>query len=201
MKFNYLVDAANNIAGAIQYVEKDSKVALAPDALKEYLRHGCTSLKQISNDNDFKQLLLEKSLLSFNQSFDGQALEQYLSSFIKVDKKLMLEAGMNRKIADYLFSDINDIRKVLQSGKTPNFEVMLIQFEYLARIVCSESTVKVEEKNRMSLLRKIVKCFGGASVIAVNAASDITATYGDIISIVSIAVGGKLLEDGLFGAP
>lgn len=193
MKFSYLVDAANNIAGAIQYIEKDSKLVLDPRSLNGFLEHGCVSLRQISSDNDFRQLLLDKSRLSFDQQFDGNHLEQYLSSFIKVDKGLMLEAGMSRKVADYLYSDVDSIRRALRGGKTPDFEVMLNRFGDLARLVCDERASKLQDESRRDLVRKMVKSIGGAAVIAVNAASDVAATFG-AASKVSIAIGGGLLK-------
>jgi hypothetical protein len=174
MNFEYLIEASNKMTDALVYLEhNEGGNYIDPKSLDRYLDFGCQALRRLTNDQEFISLLKkDKTSVVRSIGLAGVAtgsLDAFLSAFLKVDKGLLLEAGMNRKMADYLFRDAQQIRVLLRdTSKIPTAEMVLTVLNDMKYTVCNEAERVTERSMQQRRLRQVVFSVGGGSIIGVN---------------------------------
>src|SRR5688572_4260234 len=103
MSSTYLIDAANSMLAALRYVEEDGRLHLDPRSVSIFLATGCRTLLTLTHDQKFFEDL-EKGA-SARDNLTTEQIKTFIETFIRVDRALMVDAGMHPYMAGYLFQD------------------------------------------------------------------------------------------------
>jgi hypothetical protein len=125
----------------------------------------------------------------------------FVEEFVKPDKALMVAAGMDESMANYLFSDLNNARRVLREmeenkNHNVNAESLRGKIQELQYSACSKEAFNGRGHKGISpTLRRIIYVVGGGAIVTTNVLSD--TVIGGIASAFSQGYGGHLVIKGL----
>jgi len=103
MAAQYLIESANAMVGALKYVEEEGGAQIDPRSLQIYLGIGCRTLTTLVNDREFS-----RDLYTSNANQKAAAISEFrefIAAFIRIDRGMMIDAGMDQKMVNYLFKD------------------------------------------------------------------------------------------------
>ena len=191
MSDHYLVHGANALKGAIRYVESSGPPTAArydPRSVAVFLNSACSTLRMLREDRETLDLLSRTT---------GEAAEtvrtesrEFIAEFVKADRALLVAAGMDRKVASYLFKDAERSLRVLSSEPSIEDANWRHRVSELCEEVCGEAKSMNDALSREKLLRRSLNVIGGGAIVVTNVAAD--SFLGGIASALSQAYGGYI---------
>ena len=198
MQNNYLVHGANSLKDVLKYLKSSGSPVTPqydPRSVVVFLSSACSTLQLLAEDERTLTLISNASGVTGdvarNQSGD------FIDEFLKADEALLVAAGMDKKVAAYLFKDAKKTIRSLRNQPPINLNLLRSRLFELREAVCGESKSLGAELSREVLLRRSINVIGGSAIVATNAAAD--AVLGGIASALSQAYGGYVASKGLGG--
>ena len=191
MSDNYLIHGANALNGSLKYIHGD-KFLYEPKSVQIYLSAACAALTQLIDDEETISKITAGINTQANEIYEQ--FQDFMEEFVKPDHALLIAAGMNERMANYLFQDLNKLDEILKRHKETNIEELKGRIQELAYSVCTEQDNIIKSSEN---LKKSIKVIGGGAVITTNFAAD--TIIGGLASTFSISFGGILIDRGLKG--
>lgn len=198
MRDHYLIHGANALKGSLKYIQSSKLPAgpfYDPRSVEIFLGSACVTLTLLSDDAETLALLAQApahaSKLGRNQA------KAFIDEFVKADKALLIAAGMEKKVASYLFRDAQKTLQYLDEQRPLNPSHLRDRVLELREAVCGESNSMKAKRSRDSLLQRCVKVIGGGAIVVTNAAADML--LGGIATALSQAYGGYIAGKGFDG--
>ena len=190
MEANYLMHGANALGQALRYIDGD--IEYDPRSAEIYLSIACVTLTKLHEDKETLGLISNAGRSGSEEL--REHLYSFLDEFIVADKALLISAGIDKKVADYLFRDIERTQEIITnpeiaSGKYLEARIQELQ-DMACRVVHSSSRAK-------KILERSLYVVGGSAVVAINHL--ITIKTGPLLSEASKLYGGHLVGKGLNG--
>lgn len=180
---HYTVHAANRIfeylqrEGAISFPELSMAMALACRTLKR-LDHDLSPGGSLSRGIE----TLEGRLPEIPYARSG--IEQLADEFIQIELDALIDAGINKGLANYLLSDSKRVREAIQRPQLDSQELQM-RIRRLRETTCSLSKILSESLSSRNRDKKIKERIGralfgvgGGAIIATNASTDAITTFG-----------------------
>ncbi|MFL0807102.1 MAG: hypothetical protein K6L60_07425 [Oceanobacter sp.] len=195
MSNRYLIHASNRLRSSIRYVD-GSSLKYDPDGINDFFSVACDALRDLANDSKSIKHIVD----GYNQA-PNEIYEQFgdfMGEFVGPDIDLMVEAGMDRKVVDYLFNDIDEMLKSVFRKDFVGRERMSA-YKMHEKIVSLQLDIcrvkKIHDKRK--LLKRALGVIGGSAVIVVNVSAE--SAIGSIPSAFSTSYGAWLAGNGLNG--
>ena len=192
MRLDLLVVATNEVL----------KIGRSPSSaeLWKAFHISCSALHLLAENDEFFQLVQKSNPQSsplqppLQQVIDD--LQQF-EGFLKIEKSVLVEAGVESVLAEALVSQTRSLRTQL-GMPTPSPGQIRVEVNKLRNESCeaADRLSRINEdseqrKKRWSLVARIGKALGGATIAVSNASA--IATIGAIPAAISTALGAKLL--------
>ncbi|MCU7843127.1 MAG: hypothetical protein KZQ93_04730 [Candidatus Thiodiazotropha sp. (ex Monitilora ramsayi)] len=191
MQEKYLIHGANALTGSIRYL-KGEKFRYDPKSVGIYLSAACKTLSYLVDDDEALSIIAAGMSGEASEIY-GQ-FEDFMEEFVKPDHALMISAGMDERMANYLFKDINNIQGYMAQRRRVNPEILRERIKELQYTVCSESTAFEEPDHA---LWRAINVIGGGAIITTNNLAD--TIIGGLASAFSQTYGGIRVGKGLDG--
>lgn len=200
MSDNYLIHGTNALKGALKYTVGDD-FKYDKNSVELFLSIVCTTLTQLMDDSEsLAQISRGISRPNENKFF---YFKDFVEEFVKPDKSLMIAAGMDEPIANYLFRDLDNARKVLrqmEEGKRSEWSVKSLRgrIQEIQYSACSKDALTGKGKNCLpAILRRAIHISGGGAIVTTNVMAD--SIIGGVASAFSQGYGGHLVMKGIEG--
>ena len=201
MSDNYLIHGTNALKGALRYtVGEDFKYD--KNSVELFLQIACTTLSQLLDDGEtLHQISRGVSMPHENKFF---YFKDFVEEFINPDKSLMIAAGMDKSLADYLFKDLERTQKVLREMETNSkskisVETLRSRIEEIKYSACSKEAIRNKGRNGLpATLRRAINITGGGAIVTTNVMAD--GIIGGVASAFSQGYGGHLVMKGIEGS-
>lgn len=202
MNDNYLIHGANALKDALKYtVGNDFKYD--KNSVELFASIACITLSQLLEDNEALEKIVVGNSLSHKHKFFY--FRNFVEEFIKPDKALMIAAGMNESLTNYLFSDLDNVKKVLMqmeknalSHNTDNINWLRGRVQELQHSICHREIFKQKGfRGVPSSFRRVINITGGAAIVTTNVSADLI--IGGVASAFSQGYGGHLVMKGIEG--
>ena len=192
---NYLVAASNALHGSVKFDYFHDSVRYTRESAFHFSNIACRALKELSRDKETIHAITDainsaaehKSELPSSKTADFFSL---LEEFRRRDQALMVAAGMDPAVAEFLFRDVENLYEYLQNSKTYSVGDISGMIGIMSETICSDPAVLSASQSKFDNTMNFI---GGAAVVTVNAAADLT--LGPFFQLWSSAFGGhKLVE-------
>ena len=198
MRDHYLIHGANALKGALKYIKSSgspSDPRYDPRSVAVFLSSACSTLELLLSDEQTLHLLAQPSNAASNAVRDQAS--DFIEEFVKADQALLVSAGMDKKVAAYLFKDAEKTIRTMSSQPPQDISHIRDRVLELRESVCGESRALNSSLSRESWLRRSVNVIGGGAIVVTNVAAD--TILGGIASALSQAYGGYVAGKGLGG--
>jgi hypothetical protein len=189
---SYLIHGANALKGSITYAK--GGFAYDPKSVRIYLAAACKTLSFLVEDNAAIQQIARG--INSNAPQIYRAFDDFIEEFAKPDQALLAAAGMDKRMVQYLFKDLNQMQELIRRDAFTQREVstdtLRHRIEELRYTVCGQHDSIGEG---FFTLERAVNVIGGGAIIVANAAG--TDIIGAPASAFSQAFGGHLVGKGL----
>ena len=153
-----------------------------PDDIAEMLSSSCITLETLYDDQSFReaiQFARERRLESsaeLRRAFDD--IQHFTQGFLKLEKKLMIDAGLSERAVENLFDEIKRLRvKIRDFDSSPSD--ILSNIHAIRRDACQAARMidysirakklhDLEKENRIRFIRRSGFALGGAAIVVVN---------------------------------
>ncbi len=196
MSARYLIEASNSMIGSLKYLEKGD---IDPESLRQFFSIGCAALNNILNDQILKEHLKNNLVKDFQGEIKRSriAMGDFLSTFIRFEKGLMLEAGMDPKMVNYLFQDAKNITTTILSDDFHGYDDIENRLKDITGTVCALSTDGKVDSSYLKYLKGTVYIVGGISILGVNLTIDTSTSFLFLVSSGSGLFGKCLASEGI----
>ncbi|MBK1699996.1 hypothetical protein [Thiococcus pfennigii] len=201
MRDNYLVHGTNAMKGALRYISGPD-FAYEPRSVQVYMAAACSSLGFLLEDGEALEQITSGIRERNHRMF--HRFEDFIEEFIKPDRALMVAAGMDEDMANYLFNDLNHIRRVMREMSSDRNTIADVRWlrtrlEHLRESACSKDLFGKNNSSLQAsrLIRQLTKVLGGGAIVTTNVLAD--SLIGGVISAFSQGYGGHLVMKGIEG--
>lgn len=193
MKTTYLTHGANSLKGILRSGYKYDK-----KSIKIFLVIACETLSILLDDEETLKIISSprEPHYELENNQRNKDLRSFIRQFVIVDRAIMISSGMDRQVAHYLFEDMWNLQKILESKDTYNINYLRNRIEELKYTACGE----VENTNKLAseiILKKALNVIGGGAIVVANASAGLILT--PQFSSLSQAYGGHLIGKGIEG--
>ena len=197
MSDNYLIHGTNALRGGLRYVAAD-EFRYDPKSVQIYLSAACRTLTYLVDDGEALSQISNGINQNPNEIF--QRFADFIEEFVKPDQALLVAAGMDEKMGQYLFQDLAKMQRMIEAGhdvqdpySSPmNPDLLRERIKELQYSVCEEQTSITIGR---SPLWRAIRVIGGGAIITTNYFAD--TVIGGLASAYSQAFGGYLVGKGL----
>jgi hypothetical protein len=196
MRDHYLIHGANALSGALSYLDPTSGTAgirYDPRSVQVFLSTACATLKLLQDDPESLELI-EKAFHE-PRAVSHSDLSAFIGEFRRADEDIMIKAGMNEKMAKYLFQDAENILLMFGAQAPASAGIVRNRLNDMCSAVCGESAGPDSTFNREAHLRNWINVIGGTAIVVTNATS--MAILGDLTGSLSQLFGSILAERGV----
>ena len=202
MSDNYLIHGANALKDALKYTVGDD-FKYDKNSVELFVSIACTTLTMLLEDGKvLEQIATGTSLPHENKFF---YFRNFVEEFIKPDKALMIAAGMDESLANYLFSDLDNVKKVLmqmeknaRNDNVGGVSWFRGRIQELQDSVCHKEVFRNKGfRGVPASLRRVINITGGAAIVTTNVSADLV--IGGVASAFSQGYGGHLVIKGIEG--
>lgn len=194
MNSDYLIHGTNSLKGALKIIRDEDSYKYDKNSISLFLSYACNVLKILERDEKTLDLIVEGSRLNDNYSKEYSSYNNFIQKFLVADKAIMLSSGMDKKVVNYLFKDMEKMQRVLESQENLTVENLKNRIHELSYFACEESPSVIGHKE---IINRTIQVVGGAAIVVVNASHDSVLT--GAASSLSQAFGGYVLGKGLDG--
>jgi hypothetical protein len=192
MMDNYLIHGANALTGALRYIEKPGAFRYDPRSVAVFLAAACKTLTVLKEDQGTLKGLTH---LDHDQQIRLRSQSSsFFDAFLTADKELLVEAGMNQRMANYLFSDLSRFRAALDDKEFMSYDDAMARLSELQYSACKESGAL---DSSLTIVQRSVLVIGGGAIWVANAAAD--SVLSGLASALSQLGGSGLFTKGLRG--
>lgn len=195
---HYLVHGTNAMKGALRYtVGSDFKYERK--SVELFLSIACTTLSLLLEDAEAIGQITSGVQAPHENKF--YYFRDFVEEFVNPDKALMVAAGMDESMANYLFSDLNNARRVLREmeekkNHNVNADWLRARIQELHYSACSKEAFNGRgHRGIPPTLRRIINVVGGGAIVTTNVLAD--SVIGGVASAFSQGYGGHLVMKGL----
>lgn len=197
MSDNYLIHGTNALRGGLRYVSAD-EFRYDPKSVQIYLAAACKTLTYLVNDSEALSQISNGMNQNPNELF--RQFGDFVEEFVKPDQALLVAAGMDEKIGQYLFQDLARMQRMMEAGndvRNPdsspmNRSLLREKIKELQYSVCEEQNSIIIGR---SPLWRAIRVIGGGAIITTNYMAD--TVIGGLASVYSQAFGGYLVGRGI----
>jgi len=199
MSGNYLIHGTNALKDALRYVNLE-KFMYEYKSVQIYLAVACTTLSHLEKDEEALEKITNGMNTEPNEIY--RQFEDFVEEFIKPDQALLMAAGMDEKMGQYLFNDLSEMQGRMQrennDKNASNITCSLLKekIKELKYSVCEDKKRGEIKLGRTPLWRGI-RLIGGAAIITTNTVAD--QIIGPLASAYSSSFGGFIVSKGLDG--
>lgn len=186
------------------------KTEVSPAAAHLVYARACAVFRALSEDNDFKKFL-HVTVSQEGERHDEEATKilhdlDTFAHFLKVEKSILVEAGLSGGTADVLLHHLTMLRKKVSPSEARmdcTFENLSMELDRTAGEICAaadEIRRAAARNKRWVLVRRLGLQAGGWAIIGANGASfvaEVIATSGLTLPVGGVslasAVGGRTL--------
>ncbi len=192
---NYLVAASNALHGSVKLDYSHDSIRYTQQSAFHFSNIACRALKELSRDEKTIHAITDAinstaEHASEISSYEAADFFSLLEEFRHRDQALMVAAGMDPAVAEFLFRDVESLYDYLHNSKTYSVGDISGMIGIMSETICSDSLVVTAEQSRFDNAMNFI---GGAAIVTVNAAADLT--LGPFFQLWSSAFGGhKLVE-------
>jgi hypothetical protein len=203
MSDNYLIHGTNALSGALRYTT-GTDFQYDPRSVEIYLSVACKTLTLLLDDSQALEAI--SNGIRNESGTKYHHFRNFVDEFVKPDKALMIAAGMRQSAADYLFSDLDNVKKVLRQMEikasmecSPQW--LRNRIEELKHSVCGEEVANSRKPKWKweipTALRRSLHVVGGGAIVIANVSAD--NLIGGIASALSQGFGGHHVMKGVEG--
>lgn len=192
MMSNYLVHGTNALKGTLRYSRGDD-FQYDPKSVAIYLSVACKTLSYLVEDAEALNLIATGMRGDANLQY--YEFEDLLEEFAKTDHALMVASGMDSRMADYFFRDLEEMRNAVFSRRDMHQELLRERIRELQHSVCEGGLPQPGQKRNH--LRRVLQVVGGGAIVMGNIAGDVI--VGSAVSAFSQTYGGYIAGKGLDG--
>ncbi len=187
---DYLIHGTNALGLALKYI--DGRIEYDPRSVRMYMSVACVTLSELYKDKDTIDLISHAGAVeSENQR---ELFYNFLEEFITVDKAILISAGIDKDVADYLFRDIERTQNIMTNPNIECCEHIGARIQELQDMACRNVDRTEGARN---ILRRSLDVVGGGALILVNHIMVIKT--GLFFSETSKQLGGYVVGRGLDG--
>ncbi len=198
MRDNYLIHGTNALKGSLRYVNWD-EFLYEPRSVEIYLSVACKTLSYLAEDQESLQKISDGMNRRPNEIYEQ--FEDFIEEFVKPDQALLMAAGMDEKMGQYLFKDLAAMQRMMERdssvnnlNKQMNPKLLKQKIKELQHSVCNDKHSLVVGR---SPLWRAIRVIGGGAIVTTNVAAD--AIIGGLASAYSTTFGGYLVGQGIDG--
>lgn len=196
MRLEVLAEATNKLLR----VERPSA-----EELREMLVIACKELRILVSDPEFLPSLQPTSATP--ETIDAEVKQLFddlsrFAGFLEVERKVLLEAGLNEEATKALLKQAEAMRPLLRNRQPIHADELRLALIKLANEACNLAELsKATEAQQFRqvarpILRRAAQVVGGSATIAANIAAAVK--LGSVYSTTSISLGTELIKRGLF---